>query len=103
LVMLEPDLGTTLCFLLILVGVLWTVGLPFRYFVGLVLMVAGAVTALAVSAPYRLERLTSFTDPFADAQGAGFHAVQGLYALASGGLFGKGLGRGTSKYGWVPN
>src|SRR3954453_11671037 len=41
--------------------------------------------------------------PFADAQGGGYHAVQGLYALSSGGLFGVGLGQGTSKYGWVPN
>ncbi|MCW2605227.1 MAG: Cell division-specific peptidoglycan biosynthesis regulator FtsW, partial [Pseudonocardiales bacterium] len=103
LIMLEPDLGTTLCMLLILLGLLWTVGLPLRYFVGMVAGIGGAVTLLAVSAPYRMERLTTFADPFADAEGTGFHAVQGLYALASGGIFGVGLGRGTSKYGWVPN
>ena len=103
LVMLEPDLGTTLCYLLILLGLLWMVGMPLRYFGLLVLAVAGAVTTLAVAEPYRLERLTSFTDPFADAQGAGFHAVEGIYALANGGWFGVGLGQGTSKYGWVPN
>ena len=102
LVMLEPDLGTTLCYLLILLGLLWMVGMPMRYFVGLVGLVAGAVTALAVASPYRLERLTSFTDPFKDAQGAGFHTVESIYALGSGGLFGVGLGDGTSKY-WVPN
>jgi cell division protein FtsW len=103
LVMLEPDLGTTCCFMLILLGLLWMVGMPLRYF-GLVLgMVAGAITLLAFAAPYRLVRLTSFVDPFKDPQGSGYHTVEGLYALASGGLFGVGLGQGTSKYGWVPN
>ncbi|MDT4925294.1 MAG: cell division protein FtsW [Pseudonocardiales bacterium] len=103
LVMLEPDLGTTCCFMLILLGLLWMVGMPLRYF-GLVLgMVAGAITLLAFAAPYRLVRLTSFVDPFKDPQGSGYHTVEGLYALASGGVFGVGLGQGTSKYGWVPN
>jgi cell division protein FtsW len=103
LVMLEPDLGTTCCFMLILLGLLWMVGMPLRYF-GLVLgLVAGAITLLAFAAPYRLVRLTSFVDPFKDPQGSGYHTVEGLYALASGGVFGVGLGQGTSKYGWVPN
>jgi cell division protein FtsW len=103
LVMLEPDLGTTLCFLLLLLGLLWMVGLPYRYFATLLITVAGAVTLMAVLEPYRLQRLTTFLHPFADKQGNGFHTVQGLYALSSGGLFGVGLGQGTSKYGWVPN
>jgi cell division protein FtsW len=103
LVMLEPDLGTTMCFLLILLGLLWTVGTPFRYFVLILATMAAGVAALAVAAPYRLERLTSFPDPFAHAQGSGYHAVEGLYALGSGGIFGVGLGAGTSKYSWVPN
>jgi cell division protein FtsW len=103
LIMLEPDLGTTLCFVLILVGLLWTVGTPLRYFLALLVALAGAVAALAVAAPYRLERLTSFTDPFAHAQGSGLQTVQGLYALASGGIFGVGLGGSTSKYSWLPN
>ena len=103
MVMLEPDLGTTLCFLAILMGLLWTVGLPFRYFGLLFGLVAGAVTLLAITEPYRLQRLTSFMDPFKDAGTSGHQAVQGFYALASGGIFGVGLGSGTSKFGWVPN
>lgn len=103
LVMAEPDLGTTLTFMLVLLGLLWMVGMPLRYFAAVLGLVATAVTALAVAAPYRLERLTTFTDPFKHAQGSGYHTVEGLYALASGGLFGVGLGQGTSKYGWVPN
>jgi cell division protein FtsW len=103
LIMLEPDLGTTLSVVLILLGLLWMVGMPVRYFVGVVLAVIGAVTALAVAAPYRVQRLTTFLHPFKDAKNTGFHTVEGLYALASGGVFGVGLGQGTSKYGWVPN
>ncbi|WP_375475095.1 putative lipid II flippase FtsW [uncultured Jatrophihabitans sp.] len=103
LVMLEPDLGTTCCFMLILLGLLWMVGMPLRYFALVIGAVAAAITVLAVTAPYRLARLTSFMDPFKDAKGSGYHTVEGLYALASGGLWGVGLGQGTSKYTWVPN
>ncbi|MFN2518632.1 MAG: putative lipid II flippase FtsW [Jatrophihabitantaceae bacterium] len=103
LVMLEPDLGTTLCFMLILLGLLWMVGMPLRYFIVVVLAVTGVVSAFAVAAPYRVQRLTTFLHPFKDAKNSGFHTVEGLYALASGGWFGVGLGQGTSKYGWVPN
>jgi cell division protein FtsW len=102
LVMLEPDLGTTLCFMLILLGLLWMIGMPIRYFGLVVLMVAGAVTLLTLIEPWRIARLTAFTDPFKDASGAGYHTVESLYALGSGGLWGVGLGDGTSKY-WVPN
>jgi cell division protein FtsW len=103
LVMLEPDLGTTCCFVLILLGLLWMVGMPLRYFAVVLGLAGAAITGLAVAAPYRLQRLTTFTDPFKDAKGSGYHTVEGLYALASGGWFGVGLGQGTSKYGWVPN
>jgi cell division protein FtsW len=103
LVMAEPDLGTTCTFMLILLGLLWMVGMPLRYFAAVLAMVAGVVTVFAVTAPYRLQRLTTFMHPFHDRQGSGYHTVEGLYALAAGGLFGVGLGQGTSKYGWVPN
>jgi cell division protein FtsW len=103
LVMLEPDLGTTLCFVLLLLGLLWMVGLPVRYFIAMLLAVSGAVTLLAVSAPSRMVRLTTFLHPNLDPSNTGYHTIQGLYALASGGIFGVGLGQGTAKYGWVPN
>jgi cell division protein FtsW len=103
LVMTEPDLGTSLCFLLILMGLLWMVGLPLRFFGALFVLLAAGVTVLAVAEPYRLQRLTTYLHPNLDPQGAGFHTMQGLYALSSGGFFGVGLGQGTSKYGWVPN
>jgi len=103
LVMAGSDLGTSLCFILILLALLWMVGLPLRYFGVILLGVAGAVTLLAIAQPYRVQRLTTFLHPNLDPQNAGYHTMQGLYALSSGGLFGVGLGQGTSKYGWVPN
>lgn len=103
LVMLEPDLGTSLCFMLLLLGLLWMVGLPYRFFGMLLLAIVVAVSALAIAEPYRLQRLTTYLHPNLDPQGAGYHTMQGLYALSSGGIFGVGLGQGTSKYGWVPN
>ena len=103
LVMVEPDLGTTLCFLTILMGVFWTIGLPIGYFGGVVAFLAAMVTAVAVLDPRRLERLTSFMHPLKDTSGTGHQALQGLYALSSGGVFGVGLGAGPLKFGFVPN
>jgi cell division protein FtsW len=103
LVMAEPDLGTTCCFMLVLLGLLWMVGMPLRYFATVLGLVVGTIAVFAISAPYRMQRLTTFLHPFEDRKGSGYHTVEGLYALASGGLFGVGLGQGTSKYGWVPN
>jgi cell division protein FtsW len=99
----EPDLGTTCCFVLILLGLLWTVGMPARYFTGTLAVIAAGILGLAVVTPGRWQRITGFLHPFKDAKNTGFHTVEGLYALANGGIFGVGLGQGTSKYGWVPN
>lgn len=103
LVMLEPDLGTTCALIVITLGLLWIAGTPLRYFSALIAVLATGVIGLALAAPYRLERLTTFLHPFKDAKNSGYHTVEGFYALASGGLFGVGLGQSTSKYGWVPN
>jgi cell division protein FtsW len=104
LVMLEPDMGTTLATVSIVVALLWVVGTPLRYF-GTFLAVLGCLgTALAVAEPYRLARLTAFLHPFDDPQGTGYQAVQGLYALSSGGWFGRGLGASHEKWvGGLPN
>ena len=52
--------------------------------------------------PYRRARLTTFLDPWADAGGAGFQAVQGQIAIGSGGLFGVGLGQSVQKIFYLP-
>lgn len=103
LVMLEPDLGTTLCFVLILFGLLWTVGAPMRMFGAMFAAACGAILLLILVEPYRLARLTSFLHPFSDSGNGGYQAVQGLYGLATGGFFGVGLGQSRQKWGLLPN
>ena len=56
----------------------------------------------SASRPYRVERLMVFRNIWADPQGAGYHPVQSLVTIASGGLFGRGLGSGVQKYGYLP-
>lgn len=63
--------------------------------------VAGMIH-LIVAKPYRVTRLFSFLDPFADPQGTGYHQVQSLITIASGGWWGRGLGAGIQKYGYLP-
>ncbi|MGI8867313.1 MAG: putative lipid II flippase FtsW [Mycobacteriales bacterium] len=103
LVMLEPDLGTTLCILLILFGLLWTVGAPARLFAGLAAATTVGVLALIVVEPYRAARLTGFLHSSQPAPGTWDQASQGLSALSSGGWFGVGLGQSRFKWGLLPN
>jgi cell division protein FtsW len=104
LVMLEPDMGTTLATVAIVVALLWVVGTPLRYFASFLAVLGALGGALAVAEPYRLARLTAFLHPFNDPQGTGYQAVQGLYALSSGGWFGLGLGASREKWaGGLPN
>jgi cell division protein FtsW len=103
LVMIEPDLGTTAVIVLVFLGLLWTVGVPGRLFGAAVGLVGAGVGVLAVIAPYRLTRLTSFAHPFAHPQTVGYQAVQGIYALASGGWWGVGLGASREKWDYLPN
>jgi cell division protein FtsW len=104
LIMLEPDMGTTLATLAIVVALLWVVGTPVRYFAAFLAVLVALGAALAVAEPYRVARLTTFLHPFKDPQGSGYQAVQGLYALSSGGWFGLGLGASKEKWaGGLPN
>ncbi|HEY2172984.1 MAG TPA: putative lipid II flippase FtsW [Mycobacteriales bacterium] len=103
LVMLEPDLGTTICVVLVLFGLLWTVGAPGRLFVLLASTTIGAVVVLIMIEPYRMTRFTSFLNPFKDQSDKGYQAAEGLYSLSSGGWFGVGLGQSRFKWGLLPN
>ncbi|PXY19749.1 putative lipid II flippase FtsW [Prauserella muralis] len=103
LVMAQPDLGGTIPLGTILIALLWFAGAPKRLFAVILSgAVAGAVV-LALVAEYRLDRVMSFLNPQADPLGKGLQANQALYALADGGLFGKGLGQGQSKWMYLPN
>jgi cell division protein FtsW len=103
MVMAEPDMGTTVVVVFVLMALLWVVGAPGRLFLGVGAGVAALGAFIAVVSPYRLARITSFAHPFASAQGSGYQAVQGLYALASGGWWGVGLGNSRAKWDYLPN
>ena len=103
LVLLQPDLGTTLILAGIGAGMLFVAGLPGRDLTKIVLMVGVAAPLLAYAAPYRRERLTGFLDPIAERADSGYQTFQSLVGLAQGGVRGTGLGAGQAKWGWVPN
>ena len=98
LIMLEPDMGTTMTTVAVVVALLWVVGTPLRYFGVFVVVLFGLSAVLAVAEPYRMARLTSFLDPFDQALEGGYQAVHGLYALSAGGWFGLGLGASREKW-----
>ena len=101
LVMLQPDLGTSLVFGAILAGMLWMSGASLRW-LGVLAVAAVAMVPLAwtyLLRDYQKERLLSFMDPNPDIQGAGFQLHQAQIAVGSGGLVGKGLTNGTQTQG----
>jgi len=102
LLIAEPDFGATFVILLISMSVLFVAGVPIRYFIGLCIFVAVGMTALAVSAPYRLARLTGFTNPWDDPFGSGFQLTQSLIAIGSGEWLGAGLGNSVQKLFYLP-
>jgi cell division protein FtsW len=102
LIMAQPDLGTALVICFTLAAMLVTAGLPLRQ-LGLVAGVgAFLVLVFALISPERTERLTTFMNPWADASGAGFQAVQGQIAIGSGGFFGVGPGQSVQKIFYLP-
>ena len=103
LVLLQPDLGTTLILAGIGVGMLFVAGLPGRDLGKIAAIVAVAAPLLAYAAPYRRARLAGFLDPITERASSGYQTFQSLVGLAQGGLRGTGLGAGQAKWGWVPN
>jgi cell division protein FtsW len=102
LILAEPDLGTAIALVLVVLAVLVASGTP-----GTTLAwacgIAASVGLLAIwFEPYRRARLFSFLDPWKDPQGAGFQTVQALISLGSGGPFGVGLGHGVAKVNYLP-
>jgi cell division protein FtsW len=102
LVLVGGDLGTALVLFAITLGLFWVVGVPARIFLAAVSMVSVAALYLAASSPERLNRITSFVNPFEDFQTSGWQAGHGILGMASGGVFGKGIGASQEKWGNLP-
>ncbi|MEP6665905.1 MAG: putative lipid II flippase FtsW [Nocardioidaceae bacterium] len=102
LVVGQGDLGTALVLFAIILGMLWVVGAPTKLFIGSFLVIAVAAFALASTQKERVDRLTGFLDPMADYGGSGWQASHGFFALATGGLWGRGIGASNQKWGGLP-
>lgn len=102
LVVAGRDLGTALVMFAILLGMLWVVGAPARFFVLCISLVGVVAVFLAALDPERLARITTFSDPFKDYHDTGWQPAHGLYALSTGGWFGQGIGASQQKWGQLP-
>ncbi|HEX6667261.1 MAG TPA: putative lipid II flippase FtsW [Solirubrobacterales bacterium] len=102
LMMLEPDMGTTMVVTFAVAATLLAAGARPRDLLLIGAGIAFLALLLAVVEPYRMARLTGFLNPGADAEGAGFQAAQAKIALGSGGIFGVGIGNGVQKAFYLP-
>jgi len=102
LIMLQPDMGTTMVISFSVAATLVAAGARPADLGKIALAIGVLALLMAVVEPYRMARLTSFLHPAADASGAGFQAAQAKIALGSGGIFGDGLGNGVQKAFYLP-
>lgn len=102
LIMLQPDFGTGVILVMSIMGLLFVGGVPFKFFLRLGLLGVAGIVALILAAPYRLERILSFLNPWQDPLGSGFQIIQSLYAIGPGGLFGYGFLNSRQKHFYLP-
>ncbi|MFZ5639892.1 MAG: stage V sporulation protein E [Bacillota bacterium] len=102
LILLQPDLGTAVAAAGTVYVMFFAAGARGKHLSYLALSGLGAVGLAIALEPYRLKRFLAFLNPWADPLGSGFHIIQALYALGSGGLFGAGLGKSHQKYFYLP-
>jgi len=102
LIVLEPDLGTAIALLLIATVMIFSAGLGYRYLIGLALCLVPVAYSLAMGAAYRRRRLLAFWNPWENPLGDGYHVIQSLIAVGTGGLTGKGFMAGVQKLFYLP-
>lgn len=102
LMMLQPNLGTTIITGAIVLMVLFVAGTPLRPLAAVFGVATALATAAAFLEPYRLRRLMAFRDPWADPLNTGYQTIQSQVGLANGGVMGVGLGEGRAKWGFLP-
>ena len=102
LIMLEPDLGTGVILVVAITALLFISGVNMKFFYGLGLLGVIGLVVLIVIAPYRMNRITAFINPWKDASGTGFQIIQSLYAIGPGGLLGTGFLNSIQKHFYLP-
>lgn len=102
LLILQPHLSVIIIIAATVFGMLLCYGIKFKFYLPIIVAGVAGLGFLAISAPYRLKRITAFMDPFADKLGDGWQIVQSIYAISSGGVFGLGLSRSRQKHLYIP-
>jgi cell division protein FtsW len=102
LIMLEPDMGTTMVIAFAVAATLIAAGVRPVDLGKIALVLGGLALLMTIVEPYRMARLTGFLNPGASAEGAGFQAAQAKIAIGSGGIFGVGIGNGVQKAFYLP-
>lgn len=102
LLLLQPDLGSTVVLFVITFGLLFIVGANFWQFIGLLGIALLLFLWLVVSASYRLKRFTGFLEPFKDPLGSGYQLTNSLMAFGRGEFWGEGLGNSVQKLEYLP-
>lgn len=102
LIMLQPDFGSGVVMACSIIVMVIVSPFPFVYFIILGILGIVGIVLMILSAPYRMERILSFLDPFQDPLGSGFQAIQALYAIGPGGLLGVGFDKSIQKHFYLP-
>ena len=101
--MLEPDFGSGMVIVISLIGLIFVSGCDVSIFIKLFLVGIVLIIILILIAPYRLDRITSFLNPWDDPLGSGFQMIQSLYAIGPGGILGYGLFNSRQKHFYLPD
>ncbi len=102
LIMLEPDFGTGMILVISIIALLFIAGVNMKFFIILSIVGIIGIVILIVIAPYRMDRILSFLNPWQDPLGSGFQIIQSLYAIGPGGLLGMGLFKSRQKHFYLP-
>ena len=102
IIMLQPDFGTGIVILLSSLCVMFIAGAKIKYFGYIGIAGVLGLVFLIISAPYRLERITAFLNPWSDPLGSGFQGIQSLFAITPGGILGHGFNKSIQKHFFLP-
>lgn len=102
LILVEPDLGTAVSVLVIAAAMVFAAGVSYRYVLGLFLVSLPALYLVVMATEYRRQRVLAFLDPWSDPYGSGYQMIQSIIAVATGGVFGRGLMGGVQKLFYLP-
>ena len=102
LIMLQPDFGTGTILVITIISMIFISGIETSFFIKSMFVLIFFASILILAAPYRLKRVVSFLNPWSDPLGTGFQAIQSLYAIGPGGLFGLGFGNSIQKHFYLP-